>query len=213
MNKLNLPTIDELRQDGAESKKLDKLNYLLNQKPPKEWVKINKYANGAKYIPIERIEFLLKMIFKNYKIEVRDTKQVFNGVACTVRIHYKNPVDGEWYYHDGVGAAEIQTKSGASAADMAKINKNALNMCAPNARTEALKNAAKSFGRLFGSDLNRKQKQNYSNLIPMDSNHPNWGKLVEAVANGKYTADEIRAARDISDKDYQFLVETENQNK
>src|SRR5699024_1783410 len=82
-------------------------------------------------------EFLLKMIFKNYQIEVRDTKHVFNGVACTVRIHYKNPVDGQWYYHGGVGAAEIATKSGASAAEMAKVNQTALATSATTARTEA----------------------------------------------------------------------------
>lgn len=206
---MNLPTIDGLRSDEEFSKKQDQLNFLLNQEPPAEWVKKNKYANNSLYLPIERIEFLLKRIFKDYKIEVREVKEMFNGVATTVRLHYKNPINGEWYFHDGVGAGEIQTKSGASPADMAKINKNAIQMCVPISRSEALKNAAKTFGRIFGSDLNRKQKQDYSTMIPMDENHPNWDAMFEAVKNGTYTADQINDSRDLSDADYQKLLSAE----
>ena len=35
---------------------------------------------------------------------------LLNCVEVTVRIHYKEPITGEWMYHDGVGASEIQTK-------------------------------------------------------------------------------------------------------
>jgi hypothetical protein len=43
---------------------------------------------------------------------------MFNSVYVAIRLHYLNPVSGEWSYHDGVGSAQIQTKAGASAADL-----------------------------------------------------------------------------------------------
>src|SRR5699024_3833000 len=146
MNKL--PTVSELYQNAEISEKKDQLNYLLNQEPNQKWVKQNKYANNSLYLPIDRVEWLLKRIFKHYKIEVREVKQLFNGVSCTVRLHYQHPITGEWSFHDGVGSAQIQTKKGSSPADLGNINNNAIQLVVPIAKSEAVKNASKTFGRL-----------------------------------------------------------------
>jgi hypothetical protein len=59
-------------------------------------------------------------------------------------------------FYDGIGAAQLQTKQGASPADLGNINNGALSMAFPIAKTVAVKDAADHFGALFGANLNRK---------------------------------------------------------
>lgn len=198
---------DIIKEDNIKFEQIDQYNYLLNQEPPREWLKTNKRANNSQYLPIGRVEFLLTKIFKYYKVEVLQTSQVLNGVMCTVRIHYVHPVTGEWLYHDGTGAAEIQTKSGASPIDFHKINPGALSRCVPTAYSNAIKNTAKRFGKLFGRDLNRLETGDYRNdLIEMGTTHPNWNKLVTAVKDGAYTIEEITASYDLDDDALDVLL-------
>ena len=156
MSENKLPKINDLYKDVQLAQSNDVLTALLNQPPKQEWVKIHPYISGYKYLPIDKVEFLLKKIFKAYRIEVLREGTAFNGVYVIVRVHYQNPVTGEWDYHDGVGAKELQTKKGESAANLAMINPGALAMAFPIAKTVAIKDACDHFGMLFGSDLNRK---------------------------------------------------------
>jgi len=152
----NLPKIADLYSDIEQVAKLDQLNALLNQPPKEEWVKQHPYVKGWKYLPIDKIEWLLQRIFKAYRIEVTGQGTAFNGVWVTVRVHYQHPITSEWNYHDGIGAQQLQTKSGSSPAELQNINNGALSMAFPIAKSLAIKDAADHFGRLFGSDLNRK---------------------------------------------------------
>lgn len=70
-------------------------------------------------------------------------------------MHFKSPINGEWYFHDGIGASQLQTKSGTSPADMMNINNGAISMAFPLAKTLAIKDACDLFGSLFGANLNR----------------------------------------------------------
>lgn len=135
---------------------LDEFNVLINQNPPAKWIKTNPYANNSKYLPIDKVEFLLRKIFKDVDIEVLRESVMFNAVTVTVRIHYTHPVTGARGFKDGVGAKQIQTKKGASPADMASISNNAVEMALPIAKTNAIKDACHNLGRIFGADLNRK---------------------------------------------------------
>lgn len=151
-----LPTLQELHHDTEAAFKNDQLNALLNQNPIPTWIKTNPFAGNNKYIPIDKIEFMLTRIFQHWRVEVIEYKQLFNAVSCHVRLHYLNPVTGEWQYHDGVGASQIQTKKDASAAELDKINNNAVQMALPASKSYAIKDAADHLGSLFGRDLNRK---------------------------------------------------------
>lgn len=135
---------------------LDEFNVLINQNPPAKWVKSNPFANNAKYLPIDKVELLLRKIYKDVDIEVLRESVMFNAVTVTVRIHYTHPVTGVKGFKDGVGAKQIQTKKGCSPADMASINNNAVEMALPIAKTNAIKDASHNLGRLFGGDMNRK---------------------------------------------------------
>ena len=211
----NLPKIQDLYNDRGLAKAQDTFVTLMNQPPKPEWIKEHPYiktevtVNGYKqkvpykYLPIERIEYLLKTIFKAYKIEIIDKGTAFNGVTVSVRVHYKDPISGEWLFHDGIGASQMQTAKGTSAADLANINNGAISMAFPMAKTLAIKDACDHFGKLFGSDLNRKDEIGYSfdvTLIDFDENHPNFEKAVKAIKEGKATIEQLKNKYNITEE-------------
>ncbi len=158
-----IPSLAELYEDNLEiAFKGEKLNLLLNTPPRAEWVKTHPYISNYKYLPIDKVEYLLRKIFQRYRIEVRNQGTAFNGVWVVVRVHYLSPVTGEWEYHDGIGACQLQTAKGTSPADLANINNGALAMAFPIAKTVAVKDACDHFGKLFGADLNRKDTLSFS---------------------------------------------------
>lgn len=152
-----IPTLEDIFEDNYEvAFQNERLNLLLNVEPKREWVKEHPFIKGYKYLPIDKIEFMLKKIFGKYRIEILREGTSFNGVYVVVRVWYQHPVSGEMEYHDGIGASQLQTKSGSSAADLININNGALSMAFPMAKTIAIKDACDHFGKLFGADLNRK---------------------------------------------------------
>ena len=179
MESRTLPTIAELTGDIELAYKNDQLNLLLNQPPPVKWVKEHPFIKNYKYLPIDKIELLLKKIFKEYRIEILGQGTAFNGVWVTVRVHYVSPVTNEWSYHDGIGAAQLQTAKGTSPADLININNGALQMAFPIAKTVAIKDACDMFGNLFGANLNRKDVIEYTtdNKLEILVNQSNKEKL------------------------------------
>lgn len=209
----NLPAIKDLYGDIQLAKKSDDLVVLLNQPPAEAWVKQHPFIKNYKYIPIERVEYLLKSIFKSYKIEITGQGTAFNGVWVTVRVHYLNPITGEWSYHDGIGAAQLQTKAGTSPADLVNVNNGALAMAFPIAKTVAVKDACDHFGTLFGSDLNRKDMINYESdltLQLLDETHPNWNKVVAAVSSKAFEPSAVRNKYSMTDETFEQLTQLYN---
>jgi len=215
----SLPKIQDLYSDKLSARKNDEFITLLNQEPKKEWIKKHPYIKkeitsekGDKikvpyeYLPIERVEFLLKKIFKRYRIEITGQGQSFNGVWVTVRVHYLHPLNGDWDFHDGIGASQLQTAKGTSPADLNNINNGALSMAFPMAKTLAIKDACDNFGKLFGSDLSRNDiAYNLDlTLIPLDKDHPNWQKVVDAIKSGKATLEQVKTK-------YNLTPEAENE--
>jgi len=169
--KKELPALSELYDvSNIETVfKKDQFNLLLNQQPEPKWILENKFAGNSKYIPIGVLETLLQRIFKDFRIEVMREGTMFNSVYVAIRLHYLHPISNEWNYHDGVGAAQVQTKSGASPADLASINNNAVMMALPMAKSYAIKDACDHFGKLFGRDLNRKETMGFGTDKNLDT--------------------------------------------
>lgn len=136
--------------------KRDQFLQVVNTDPPAAWVKDHPFAKGVKYIPIERVELLLTRIFQEWRVEVQREGQLANSLYVTVRLHYLDPIDGQWRWQDGVGAAPIKTDKGETAANMAAIKSDAVMTGLPAAESFAVKDAAEKIGRLFGKDINRK---------------------------------------------------------
>jgi hypothetical protein len=186
----------------------------LNQEPPPEWIAEHNHIKGFLYVPIERVEWLLKAFFKtNYKIEVIKTSIILNAIEVTVRVHYRYSDSDEWFYHDGVGAKEIQTAKGSGALklDLSNINRGAVEMALPIAKSTAIKDACDHLGKLFGSDVNRKNQIKYTEdtkLQPIDINSDLFVKMKEAVASGKYTIEQIEKKYTLTNEAKEALNET-----
>jgi hypothetical protein len=146
------------KQTNFDVVPLEQLNVILSTPPPPAWVKQHPFIKGYNYLPIDKVEYLLRRCFKKYQIEVIKTAQLFNAIEVTVRVHYLNPATNEMMYHDGVGAQELQTtkNSGNLKTDMSNVNKGAVMMALPIAKSIAIKDACDHFGDLFGANLNRK---------------------------------------------------------
>lgn len=204
-----LPAIKDLYSDKVTVQKNDVFVTLMNQPPKESWVKLHPFIKNYKYLPIERIEFLLKTVFKKYRIEVLREGTSFNGVYVVVRVHYLHPLTNEMEWHDGIGAAQLQTKTGTSPAELANINNGAISMAFPIAKTIAIKDACDHFGKLFGADLNRKDVISYDldlTLIPLTPEHANWDKVKSALASGDFTIDQVKGKYNISEENEKLLT-------
>lgn len=163
----NLPALSDLHHEPEVAFKNDQLNLLLNQPPHTTWVKDHPMVKtkddnnrnvAAKYLPIDKVEFLMTRIFQKWKVEVLSTQVMFNSIAVTVRLHYLNPVSGEWSFHDGVGAKSVQKDANTPALTIDTIKDAAVMMALPAAKSYAIKDAAEHLGAIFGRDLNRRDK-------------------------------------------------------
>lgn len=164
-NLIQLPKIDELYANDSMPvlHKAAMFQVLVNQPPKPEWIKIHPVTKEP-YIPIERVEWLLINVIVRFRVEVRDTKQIANSVVVTIRLHYFDHVYNEWTFHDGIGAAPLQTEKNAGAIEWDKIKSAAVQIGAPAAESYAVKDAAEKIGKLFGKDLNRKEVISYDSL-------------------------------------------------
>lgn len=164
-NKFNLPAIKDLiNADILQLEETNQLNILLNQQPPEKWLKVHPFVKNLKYLPIERIEYLLTRIFFKWRVEIKKTQLIGNSVVVEVRLHYFNPISNEWDWQDGVGASPLQTDSGSGAIEFNKLKSGAVMMAAPAAKSYAVKDAAEQIGAIFGKNLNRADKANYDEL-------------------------------------------------
>lgn len=159
-----LPTIEQLHNDFEWADEQNQLNRLLAREPYPRWLMEHPFANGVRYLPIQRVEWLLTTIFLKWWVEVRETKVVANSICVTVRLYVIDPISLDEMWQDGVGSVDIQTAKGASATAFDQIVPFAVQKALPAAKSYAIKDAAESFGRIFGKDLNRKDFIAYTNL-------------------------------------------------
>jgi len=160
-----LPTLQELLVENEDSLKQNALTVLLNQDPPAKWLVQHPMIRDYRYIPIEKIEYLLTRIFGNFNVEIRSTQIVANSVVVTVRLHVINPINGQAMWQDGIGAAAIQTDKGAGATDWNAVKTDGVQKAAPAAESYAVKDAAEKFGKIFGRYVSRKGSMNYTDLL------------------------------------------------
>jgi len=180
--KHNLPAIKDLiNSDLMQLDEVNQLNILLNQQPPEKWLKIHPFVKNLKYLPIERIEYLLTKIFFRWRTEIKTTQLIGNSVVLTIRLHYFNPITNEWDWQDGVGASPLQTDKDSGAIEFNKLKSGAVMMAAPAAKSYAVKDAAEQIGAIFGKNLNRADKANYDNLAEsvIFKQEKNYNKIFE----------------------------------
>jgi recombination DNA repair RAD52 pathway protein len=195
MENKNLPVLADLYSDTELKIAQNELNVLLNAPPALGWLKDHPFAKivkviegkkvtvPAKYIPIERIEWLLTRIFIRWHSEIKSVQLIANSVVVTVRLYYQDVVTKEMLWQDGVGAVALQTDQGAGAIEFDKIKSSAVQMAAPSAVTYAIKDAAEKIGNLFGKDINRSTQIDYTNLLNSIPKQDKEEKLNEMFEN------------------------------
>lgn len=161
-----LPTYDDLVNAKVLNlnKEENQFQVLLNQNPPEKFIKINEKAQNSKYVPIDKVEYLLTALFINWRVEVLNYSLIANSIAVHVRVFYVSPVSGLELHQDGLGAWPIQTKAGCSPVDFNNITHAAIQMALPSAKSLAIRDATDHIGRIFGKDLNRKDLMSYDSL-------------------------------------------------
>ena len=183
-----------------EIKDSAKLKSILNTEVNKKWLKNHPTAKNVKYLPIDKIEILLDMIFQEWRIELLSVSQLAQSVCVTVRVHYKNPITGEWSFHDGVGASPLQTNAGKSAADLANIKNNAVQLAAPAAKSYAIKDAVEHLGKMFGRDINRSDTVGYKFLYESEEEQK---KKVED--NSKELITQLKSSKTLKELQANFV--------
>lgn len=164
VQKRPIPKLSDLVNHEVVNSNQNELQVFLNQEPPDKWIRVNKFANGSKYLAIDKIEYLLTSIFLKWYVEVLEWKVIANSVCVSIRLFYQSPIDGEMLHQDGLGAMPMQTDEGKGAVDFNFIKTSAVQMALPGAESCAIKDAAEKIGRVFGKDLNRTELMAYENL-------------------------------------------------
>lgn len=210
------PTINLLFEEKlSEIIPVEQLNVILSTPPPDVWIKTHPFIKDHKYLPIDKVEYLLRSCFKKFQIEVKEIKQLFNAIQCTVRVHYLNPATNEMMFHDGVGAWDLQTqsKSGPLKMDISNINSGAVPMATGIAKTIAIKDACDHFGSLFGANLNRKDVINFAGnaeLLAMGVGESDLVELFELKKNELSNDELIDAKRIIGNREIASYTKLSN---
>lgn len=159
-----LPLLDDLLNDKETKADQNDLNILLNVPPKETWIKQHPFAKGVKYLPIERVEYLLTRLFIRWNVEIKSNQILANSVCVTIRLYYQDRLSDQMLWQDGIGAAPLQINQGKGAIEFNEIKSNAVMLAAPAAESYAIKDAAEKIGKIFGKDLNRHDQIMYDSM-------------------------------------------------
>lgn len=149
---------------------------ILNLDPPKEWLKKH---NDLEYLPIEKVEYLLRVLFDEVDISVISHSITHDKCVVAVRVIAKL----------GLKTFKAEGIAGESA------NGKPFNSILQSAKSYATKDACDSFGKIFGRDLNR---------TPIEENSPEFGseevRVIHSIFNQKDKAGLNKLYVDLTNK-------------
>jgi len=163
--------MNSFHKDNLEA--LQKFQQMLNAAPDKEG--IEKTPDGkAVTLVVSHVETTLdEMFFGHWRTENFKWERMANEVVGSLDLVVIHPITGYELRRTGAASIVIMVDKVPShiAADPIERNRwalnadnkkpNALDLAFPKLKTECLKNAAVSFGKLLGRDLNRKNVDVY----------------------------------------------------
>ena len=171
-----------MSESAIQKKLANFVENMLNSEPEPSKVKVNEHANNSKYLPIQVVEDDLNTVFYglwetvNFKWEV-----IVNELVGSIDLRVYHPVTGQWITRSGGGAVVIQQsakwitdengkkkKVSAEITDIGRKIRNTLVKDVGHLKSECIKNAAKSLGRRFGSELNRDKEERQRILTQLD---------------------------------------------
>ena len=167
-------TMEITKTNTSQPKKVDKLQMVavekfherLNIDPKDKEIKTNKFAGNSKYLPISFIEMTLdEMFFGQWSTENFTYQVISNELVGSIDLVFIHPVTGFIIRRTGAAGVPIQMKSGSGVLDVQNKIPNTLVKDFPHLKSSCLANAARSIGKMFGRDLNRKERDNYNPLV------------------------------------------------
>jgi hypothetical protein len=158
--------ITDQNPDISHRLKLQNFLKILHREPDPAEVLINKYAANTKYLPISYVEMSLDEIFFGLW-ETTDFRWqiVGNEIVGSITLRVYHPTEKIWITRIGAAATMIRQISGAGITEIEKKIHNACELDFPHLKSDCVTNAAKSLGKMFGRDLNRKFFDQYRPLL------------------------------------------------
>lgn len=154
---------EQQQQPAASAQTLEQFNKLLNEAPDAASVKINAAANNSKYLPISYVQMQLDEFFMGiWETENFTHSVIANEIVGHVTLKYFHPFAKVWVKREGAAAVMIQQSKGAELTDISKKFKNTLGKDYPHLLASCITSAARTIGKKFGRDLNRKEEDHYN---------------------------------------------------
>lgn len=170
----------------------------LHKAPDQNEVRVNQFAGNTLYLPISYVEMGLDELFFGLW-ETKDFKwqAMANEIVGSIVLRVFHPVANQWIERTGASATMIRQQKGAGITDLnAKIH-NALEMDFPHLKADCIVNAAKSFGKSFGRDLNRAYTDLYRPIITGQAIEN--GAVTSQIAANSELAKALSRANDLLD--------------
>jgi len=144
-----------------------------------------------------------EMFFGHWRTEAFKWQTISNEVTGSIELVVTHPITGVEIRRTGAASVIITMDKAPEGLMGAERNRwalnpdnkkpNALDMAFPKLKTECIKNAAQSLGKLFGRDLNRRNADQYRPFKLPTNNNPKqlpestFTKLKTSIAQGKDT--------------------------
>lgn len=174
----------------SKSQLQDFMNRLNKEPDPTE---LDKTPDGkARTLPISFIEMTLDEIFLGqWETTEPVYQQVFNEVIGSLILTVWHPVTNRPIRRAGFASVVITQDKDASIADFSNTKKkNALDLSFPKLKSECVKNAAQSLGKIFGRDLNRNKTDKFTPVYKTLTD-VGFKALLDRVENGDWQALEL----------------------
>jgi hypothetical protein len=140
--------------------------------------KIDK-AQGYDTVPISTLEATLDEVYMGmWQTENFRHQVIANEIVGTIDLRVYDPTIKVWLTRSGSASVMIRQSAGSQLTDIGAKIKNGLVMDFPKLSSMCLKAAAKTLGKKFGRDLNRKWEDNYEDVY---SQQIEFGGLVEEL--------------------------------
>lgn len=163
----------------------------LNQDPnPTE---LGKTPDGkARTLPISFVEMTLDELFLGqWETSEPVYQQIFNEVVASLVLTVWHPITQRPIRRTGFASVIITQDKDATIAEFNTTKKkNALDLSFPKLKSECVKNAAQSLGKIFGRDLNRQQTDTYNPAFKKLSDI-GFKALLDRVEGGDWEALEL----------------------
>ena len=191
--------------DALKKIELEEFLKKLNQDPPNEHI-FKTPDKKADDLPISYVENKLdELYFGLWGGEDFKTERIENEIVGSIKLLVFHPVMEFWQTRPGAASIQITVDAAPQnaqnkdrnvwAQDMRNKKPNALDMAYGKLKAECIKNAAKSLGKCFGRDLNRKEKKAEYTPQIMASDKTKLAVISRAIDDGNYKEARVLAAK------------------